>query len=339
MPKKKVKDSFGSKEAGVKGGKAAAKKLTKAERSDRAKKAALSRWAKRDGEEIPKATHEGILAVGEAEISCYVLKDMTRLVSTRGMMEGLGRAWRGRKHSGTELPVFLEAKNLKPFIHSDLETVPMVVNFQTPRGMLAEGIRAEHVPLVCEAYLKARDAGVLKASQISVAMQADILMRGFAHVGIVALVDEATGFQDDRDRRALATILEKFIAVELRRWVKTFPLDFYKEMCRLREMPFSPDMKLPQFFGHLTNNVVYSRLAPGVLAELKNKNPAEKGKRKNKHHQHLTADFGHPKLLQHLGSVVTLMKISDSWDGFIKLLDKLHPPYKDMPLFPELNDD
>ena len=217
-------------------------------------------------------------------------------------------------------------------------TVPLIVNFYTPSGRLAEGIRAEHVPLVCETYLKARDAGALKASQASVAAQADILMRGFAHVGIIALVDEATGFQDDRDRLALATILERFIAKELRKWVKTFPLDFYKELCRLRGIPFSADMKLPLYFGHLTNNVVYSRLAPGVLAELKKKNPADNGKRKNKHHQLLTADVGHPKLLQHLGSVVTLMKISKDWDGFEKMLEEVHPPYKDMPLFPEIND-
>lgn len=338
MAKKKKTESFGSSEAGKKGGNAAAKSLTKQQRSDRAKKAALSRWSK-GGKDISKATHEGIVALGEAEISCYVLPNLTRLISTRGMMKGLGRVWRGRKYSGTELPVFLEAKNIKPFIHGDLLSVPLIINFQTPSGMLAEGIRAEHVPLVCETYLKARDAGVLKASQASVAAQADILMRGFAHVGIIALVDEATGFQNDRDRLALATILERFITKELRKWVKTFPLDFYKELCRLRDIPFSADMKLPQYFGHLTNNVIYSRLAPGVLSELKKKNPTDNGKRKNKHHQHLTADIGHPKLLQHLGSVVTLMKISNDWEKFMKILEEVHPPYKEMPLFPEINDD
>lgn len=329
---------FGSSEAGKKGGNARAKNMTKEERSVVARKAALARWGKEGKEPPPQATHDGILRVGDSEISCYVLQDGRRMVSTRGMMKGLGRVWRGRKYSGTELPVFLEAKNLKDFIDEDLQAGPVVIEFLTPEGLVAEGINAELVPNVCETYLKARDAGVLTASQAKVAMQADLLMRGFGRVGIVALVDEATGFQDERDRRALATILEKFIAKELRRWVKTFPLDYYKELCRLRQVPFSTDMKMPQYFGHLTNNLIYSRLAPGVLQALKDKNPSDNGRRKHKHHQHLSEDTGHPKLLQHLGSVVTLMKLADNWEQLQASVDKIHPVYKEFPLFPNLED-
>ena len=329
---------FGSSEAGKLGGKALAERMTKDERSERARKAATARWVKEGKEPPPTATHDGIIVLGDAEISCYVLENGDRMVSTRGMMKGLGRAWRGRKYSGTKMPVFLEAKNLKPFIDNDLLTGPVVINFVTPSGRMAEGIKAEHVPKICDTYLKARDAKVLKPSQANVAIQADILMRGFAHVGIIALVDEATGFQDDRDRRALALILEKFIAKELRRWVKTFPLDYYKELCRLRGLHFSTDMKMPQYFGHLTNNIIYSRLAPGVLSELKKKNPSENGRRKHKHFQHLTEDTGHPKLLQHLGSVVTLMKLSKDWNEFEETIKKIHPPHRAMPLFDHLEE-
>jgi len=333
-----VAEDFGSSEAGRKGGKALAAQMTKQQRTQRARLAATARWVKQGKEPPPRATHEGVLHIGDTEISCYVLEDGSRLVSTRGMMKGLGRSWRGRKYSGTELPVFIEAKNLKPFIDGDLLEVPITTSFLTPTGMLAEGIKAELVPTICNTYLRARDAGVLTASQVKVAVAADLLMRGFAHVGIVALIDEATGFQDDRDRRALATILEKFIAKELRRWVKTFPLDYYRELCRLKNVPFSTDMKMPQYFGHLTNSVVYSRLAPGVLRELKARNPSENGRRKHKHFQHLTGDVGHPKLLQHLGSVVTLMKISPDWPAFEAMLDKIHPVHRDYPLWDHLED-
>ena len=44
------------------------------------------------------------------------------------------------------------------------------------------------------------------------------------------IVDEATGYQYDRARDALSTILEEFIAKELAQWVKTFPDEFYKKM-------------------------------------------------------------------------------------------------------------
>ncbi len=61
---------------------------------------------------------------------------------------------------------------------------------------------------MCEVYLKAREAGALVPSQEHIAVQAGILIRGLATVGVIALVDEATGYQRVREERALATILE-----------------------------------------------------------------------------------------------------------------------------------
>ncbi len=104
--------------------------------------------------------------------------------------------------------------------------------------MIANGIDARNLSKVCNVWLKARDAGnVLTKPQERIAIAADILVRGFAETGIVALVDEATGYQDVRAKDALAKILEAFIAKELRKWVSTFPLDYYKELFRLRGWP------------------------------------------------------------------------------------------------------
>src|SRR5687768_13566099 len=89
------------------GGKARAAKLSPEELSESARAAAEARW----GKDLPEATHEGVLAIGGAEIPCYVLKGGERVISTRGVMKALGRGWRGRKYTGTEMPVFLEAKN------------------------------------------------------------------------------------------------------------------------------------------------------------------------------------------------------------------------------------
>ena len=81
----------------------------------------------------------GILQLGGAEISCYVLENGERILSTRGVMQALGRSWRGRKYSGTEYPVFLEAKNLKPFISDEIDAVPMLQTFITDKGKTNEG--------------------------------------------------------------------------------------------------------------------------------------------------------------------------------------------------------
>lgn len=333
---------FASSEAGKKGGQARAKKLSKSQRSVAARRAALARWSK-EGKELPQATHEGVLHIGDAEISCYVLANGERVMSTRGIMKGLGRVWRGRKYPGTQLPVFLEAKNLKPFISEDLIAGPNMVKFLTPGKdpFVAEGYHAELMPAICDTYLKAREAGVLTPSQVKVAAQAEILMRGFAHVGIIALVDEATGYQRDRSRDELAKILEAFVAKEIQKWLKTFDLEFYELICEIRDEPISRAKKRPQYFGKLTNNLIYQRLAPGVLDELERLNPTNaKGQRKRKHFQHLTPDMGHPKLKEHLAGVTTAMKMAKlqglKWSEFLKLLDKTHPKWQSMPLFDNL---
>jgi hypothetical protein len=318
------------------GGKARAAKLSPEQRSEIAKRAAAKRW----GNSKRRATHAGTMTIGDAEINCYVLEDGKRIISTRGMMKALGRTWRGRKYTGTELPVFLEAKNLKPFISNDLEAVLVSVEFDTPKGTSAEGFEADLLRLTCEAYLSARDAGVLKPSQQVLAKQADILMRGFAKVGIIALVDEATGYQEDRARGALAEILEAFISEELRKWVKTFPDDYFNELARLRGVSLdSVSVKRPQYFGHLTNSIVYKRLAPGVKEELSRLTPkTESGNRKHRFFQRLSDDVGHPKLREHLASVIALMKASDDYDSFEKLLNRALPKYREMPLFDKIEE-
>jgi hypothetical protein len=182
---------------------------------------------------------------------------------------------------------------------------------------------------VCEAILTARDNDQLKTEQDErYAVQADILMRGFARVGIVALIDEATGYQRDREKQALAKILEAFVAKELQPWLKTFPDDYYRELFRVYNLPYPPEGNpqwRPGFIGRVTNNVVYDRLAPGLLPELKK--AASKQERKTRLHQHLTQDIGHPKLQSHMGSIVTLLKLSKTPDEFYALVDRLHPRF------------
>jgi hypothetical protein len=158
---------------------------------------------------------------------------------------------------------------------------------------------------------------------------ADILMRGLANVGIIALVDEATGYQRDRAKDALQRILEEFIAKELRPWVRTFPDDYYAQMFRLRGMNWPRDtVKKPQYFGHLTNDIVYKRLAPGVLEELRKTTPkGAAGRYKHQLHRRLTDDVGHPKLREHLASVITIMKLSNNYEDFKRKLDRIHAPY------------
>ena len=81
----------------------------------------------------------------------------------------------------------------------------------------------------------------------------------------------------------------------------------------------------PQVFAKYTKDIVYARLAPGILEELESKNPIQNGKRRAKHHQWLTEDVGHPALAQHLYAVIGLMRIANSWEEFKRMLDRAYP--------------
>lgn len=283
-------------------------------------------------QEIPKATHDGKLNIGDLEIPCAVLEDGTRLLTETGVLKSLGRASRPRgnkpqdKH-GDRTPAFLRGKSLKPYISQELldETKPFI--FITKQGNRAYGFKAGLLPKICEVFLAARDAGDLNRQQEHIAKQCEILVRGLAHVGIIALVDEATGYQYFRARRALEEILDQFIAKELRKWSKTFPDEFYEQLFKLRGWRYIPfSVKRPKYVGKLTNDLIYERLAPGVLEELKRLNPPnEKGGRKSKHFQWLTEDVGHPRLREHIASVIALMKASTKWDQFYRMLQRALP--------------
>lgn len=327
------------------GGAARAAALLPTERAAIAKKAAEARWA------IPQAQYSGELKIGDMTFPCSVLSDGSRVLTQSDFMTGMGMYYSGwvsknqaknEDAASAELPHFLAFKSLEPFINKHLGDLQSIsLKYRTERGSLALGIRAEIIPKICDVWLDADEHGNLGSRQKKIAQSAKLLMRSLAHVGIVALVDEATGFQRDRASDALARILEQFIAKELQPWVHTFKEDFYENLFRLRGLSYPKDtVKKPAYFGHLTNNIVYARLAPKVLEELKKDTPRlPSGRHKHQLHRKLTQDVGHPKLKEHLSSVVSLMKISKDYEQFEGFLDIAHPKFNDtLPLFPGDNE-
>lgn len=206
------------------------------------------------------------------------------------------------------------------------------------------GYDALLLPQVAEVYLKMKDACAAEKKDVPrqyrhIVKACDLIMRGLAQVGIVALVDEATGYQEVRDRLALQAILDKYITDEYAKWTKTFPDGFYRELFRLKGIPYPPSEngQKPMYVGHWTNFIVYSRLEAGVLKALKIKNPRlPSGNRARKHHQHLTRDYGQPELQELLSNVIFLMKGCNNWDEFQQKLDRARPQYGNTPYLPGL---
>jgi hypothetical protein len=312
----------------VAAGKARSEALSPDRRVLIARKAAAARW----GTLREAISREGTLTLGPVQLECYVLDDETRVLARAGFVRAIGRTGKvkgGRKFDDEfQTPVFLSADNLKPYFPNDLEVNSKPILFSY-HGAEMIGYRAELLPDVCDIFADADRAGVLRQNQKHIAEACRLLARGLTRVGIIGLVDEATGYQKERAANALARILEEFIAKELQPWVLTFPEDFYEQICRLRGLEYPRyTVKKPQYFGHLTNDIVYRRLAPGVLEELKRTTPkAPSGRHKHQLHRRLTPDLGHPKLREHMASVVTVMKLSDSYPDFKVKLDKIHPRF------------
>lgn len=283
--------------------------------------------------ELPEATHSGTLTIGDATIDCAVLEDGTRVLTQNSFLQAIDKRGRPRKPVDTDgKPAFLSASNLDKYIGDDLRNSWVPIPFRLKGGKggggPSYGYSAELLPHVCNVYLDAREAGDLLDSQNRIADRCRILMRGFATIGIVALIDEATGYQYERDRDELHKILEAYIAKELLPWAKKFPDEFYKEMFRLRGWQYSPlnPRKGPRYAGKLTNEIVYQRLPSPVLDELRSRNPIVRdGQRQHKHHQFLTPEVGNPHLERHLAVVTALMRIAPTWRKFISMLNRAIP--------------
>jgi hypothetical protein len=301
-------------------------------------------------DKVLRATHTGELKIGNIVIPCAVLEDGTRVLWQQGFLRAIGRTGRAMSRAMTgesfQVPIFLRADNLRPFISKELIEASSPIVFRpliSSRGGLSFGFKAEILPQVCNVFLDAKDERKLRPNQEHIYERCKILIRGFAVVGITALVDEATGYQVNRPKDDLRRILELYISKELLPWTRRFPEEFYKEMFRLRGWDFDAveykrkGPQGPRFAGKLTRGLVYQRLPPGVCEELERINPY--GKKGRKYHQHrfLTDDIGHVHLEKHVAVVTALMRVSPNWRTFERLFNRNFPKPQGS-LFDDLDD-
>ncbi|NQG98030.1 hypothetical protein HO675_08030 [Streptococcus suis] len=266
-----------------------------------------------------KATHEGKIELVNATLDVAVLENGQRVITQTGVFRALDRPARGNSRV-IGIPTFMDAKNLQPLISSDLRAVIKKIEYTDLNGKIQLGFDANILPLVCDLYLTAREKGVIKSeAQLQTAQKAEILTRSLAKVGVTALVDEATGYQYERERLELQKIFKAYISEELLKWQKMFPDDFYIEIFRLNDWPYDVQSikKRPGVVGKWTNELIYKRLPNGVLEELKKNTPkSQKGHYTARFFQSLTPDIGHPDLNAQIYKTLGLMRISHDWKDF-----------------------
>ncbi len=282
--------------------------------------------------EVFECTHKGELTLGDKKVACAVLSNGKRIITQTALFDAFNRPRKGEKRLDG-LPSIIGAKNLLPFITDEIKEKSQHINYYMNNGKITSGYDAELIPLICELYLTAYDNNVLHDSQEKIIMQSNILIRSLAKVGITALIDEATGYQYDRESNALQELLKAYIAEDFLKWQARFPKKYYEELYRLHKWDnFDPaTMKHPQYLGKFTNTYVYDYLPDGVLEELRVKNPKTKqGTRTKKHHQFLSGNIGIPHLEKHITKIITIMELSDNQEefkeNFRKVFDKYHQP-------------
>ena len=281
-------------------------------------------------------THEGNLPLGDFEIPCYVLENGTRVISGRGMQNVLKISPESDKsnelRAGGELGKFVNTKWFKELISNDkkLESFSPIICYKGNQKI--NGYEATALVDFCNIMLEARkDGNVNTPRRTVVAQQCEILVRSFAKIGIIALVDEVTGYQEIREKDALKQFLEKFLAEEKTKWVRTFPDEFFDSIFKMKGISWKQANKgqRPQWMGHHINDLVYSRLGPEVLYSLRKLNPKnERGNRSAKHFQYTSDEYGKPKLKEHINILIAFAKASGyNWNNFRRMVERALPQF------------
>jgi hypothetical protein len=318
------------------GGDARAAKLPTEQRTQIARKAAEARW----GADLPQATHDGPLQIGDAVLVAAVLGNGKRLLAQGTLLRAIGRSRTPKAGTGglttvDELPFFLQADILKPFISEELRLSTTPIQFRLKSGQRAVGYDAMLLPMICEVYLKLRDACLAKEKaedrkipkQYEKSVRAcDLLTRGLARRGIIALVDDATGYRADQIKEDVLRVIAEYMSPRLVTLTKRFQPEFFEEVYRLHGWEYRRgNVHHPQYTGKFITKYIYEPLPPGVLEEMKERLPKnENGNRRSQLWRTLSEKTGIPHLDKQITEVQLMMRLSDSKAEFDRKFERIY---------------
>ena len=224
---------------------------------------------KQEAMQSPFAKYQGILKLGDTEIDCYVSDTGQRLISMRATVKAIADVESGK------LGDYIGSEALKPYLNKDF-ILGELVELNLPGTQLkAKCLESGEFLSICKAFVSALSARSLATDrQMDIAIKCSALLSACAHIGLEALIDEATGYQYERREDELRIKLRLYIAEELREWEKTFPDELWEEFGRLTGWK-TPLSKRPKWWGKLVIELIYDTLDPDVAKYLReNKPPA-----------------------------------------------------------------
>ena len=324
------------------------------ERSERARRAAEARWARRgaekpeestlteselqdidvvdSGDNLPTAVHRGSLNIIGMSVPCYVLDNGVRVVGRTSATEVLT----GIKGGGA-LEKYIAVRALEPFIPKDL-VLERMVPFRLPEveglDRAVQGLPADLFIEICQGFVTALEYHFRKdsphprltARQQQMSMQASLFLSACAKVGLEALIDEATGYQYEREADALQIKLAAFLEEDIRKWEKTFPDELWQEFGRLTGWGGQLS-KRPKYWGKLVMELIYEKLDPDIANWLREHAPAPKYGQN--YHQWLSGQYGLKKLIEHIWMIIGMARTCESMR---ELRDKVNALYGKEPV-------
>lgn len=264
----------------------------------------------------PKAVVTAPITIGGAELMCAVLDDKaeTRIIKMASVFKAFDRVMRSNARL-INIPAFMDAKSLQPYINQQLKQLIRPIEY-LDGNKVTSGYNALILAELCDMYLAARRGGALTQKQLPLAEKAEILQSAFAKVGMIALIDEATGHQFSRKYDALRILIQQYISDGIKRWTKRFPDKFFEELDRLYDNPKTTSHNRPMCYGKFINKYVYDPIENGYLKEkLDELNITSDKKRKARFHQWLS-EFGVNQLQIQIGRVMGVSEISPNLRKF-----------------------
>lgn len=305
---------------------------------------------------LPKEYLSGVLKTGEISLECYVLDNGMRAITKRGLQKALGIP---SSKTGTILENFLlsyKSYDNKPqnfnVIESGFKNVSKFIRKgaggSQPDSMAFE---ATFLMEVCHFIQDLKQYGLLPLEWDYIHKNATIIERAFSKLGIIAFIDEATGYIKEKKKNEYELLFNQFLLEEAQKWQETFPKEFFDIIWKIWLQKQSPkNNKRPQFFGKVIRKYVYEPLAVSklglsseaegiLLLKLDEKNPVqETGKRKWTFHQFLN-DIGRDNLKEHLIKLITIGDIATNKTQFDSLFAKAFKLKRQPSLFEDNYDD
>lgn len=259
-----------------------------------------------ENSEYPFAKYSGTLQLGNQQVDCYVLNNETRVISMRATVKAIANDDNG------DLAKYVGTRALQPYVSPDLLTTQIVEFIIPGNPVRSKGINAETFLDICSAYVASFTSGEkLTSKQRRIAINCSILLSACAKTGLIALIDEATGYQHVRDENALQVKLRAFISEELRAWEKTFPDELWEEFGRLTNWQGSLHQR-PKYWGKLVLELIYDAMDPDIAAYLKDNKP--KPTHGQNYHQWLSEDIGLRALTTHINQITGIAKTCSTMD-------------------------